>query len=170
MPNGRGACFEAVSFKNLCLLVPAALQICSGDGLDWEPGILGWIELLFFLMYQLSNIRVSPAFSAFCSPEQEFALWEPFFHFSNQRAAQGDKRDLPIPSDPSQPPPPLLLLPVSISAHLLEVSELKAEMDQGRQGSRGCIPGSPGESGLVSRGSQGLRSPLESRRGSLGAP
>ena len=36
--------------------------------------------------------------------------------------------------------------------------------DQGRQGSRGCIPGSPGESGLVSRGSQGLRSPLESRR------
>ena len=25
---------------------------------------------------------------------------------------------------------------------------------QGRQGSRGCIPGSPGESGLVSRGSQ----------------
>ena len=26
---------------------------------------------------------------------------------------------------------------------------------QGRQGSRGCIPGSPGESGLVSRGSQG---------------
>ena len=41
---------------------------------------------------------------------------------------------------------------------------------QGRQGSRGCIPGSHGESGLVSRGSQGLRSPLESRRGSLGAP
>ena len=32
------------------------------------------------------------------------------------------------------------------------------------------LPGSPGESGLVSRGSQGLRSPLESRRGSLGAP
>ena len=29
---------------------------------------------------------------------------------------------------------------------------------------------SAGESGLVSRGSQGLRSPLESRRGSLGAP
>ena len=28
----------------------------------------------------------------------------------------------------------------------------------------------PGESGLVSSGSQGLRSPLESRRGSLGAP
>ena len=28
----------------------------------------------------------------------------------------------------------------------------------------------PGESGLVSRGSQGLRSPLESRRGALGAP
>ena len=24
-------------------------------------------------------------------------------------------------------------------------------VDQGRQGSRGCIPGSPGESGLVSR-------------------
>ena len=35
---------------------------------------------------------------------------------------------------------------------------------QGRQGSRGCIPGSPRESGLVSRGSQGLRSPLESTR------
>ena len=33
-----------------------------------------------------------------------------------------------------------------------------------------CIPASPGESGLVTRGSQGLRSPLESRRGSLGAP
>ena len=34
-----------------------------------------------------------------------------------------------------------------------------------------CVfTGSPGESGLVSRGSQGLRSPLESRRGSLGAP
>ena len=31
---------------------------------------------------------------------------------------------------------------------------------QGRRGSRGCIPGSPGESGLVSRGSQGLLSPL----------
>ena len=41
---------------------------------------------------------------------------------------------------------------------------------QGRQGSRGCIPGSPGESDLVSRGSQGLRSPLESRQGSVGAP
>ena len=41
---------------------------------------------------------------------------------------------------------------------------------QGKQASRGCIPGSPGESDLVSRGSQGLRSPLESRRGSLGAP
>ena len=39
---------------------------------------------------------------------------------------------------------------------------------QGTQGSRGCIPGSPGESGLVSRGSQALRSPLETRRGSLG--
>ena len=34
---------------------------------------------------------------------------------------------------------------------------------------RGCISGSLGESGLVSRGSQGLRSPLEWRRGSLGA-
>ena len=41
---------------------------------------------------------------------------------------------------------------------------------QGRQGSRGCIPGSPGESGLISRASQGLCSPLESRPGSLGAP
>ena len=41
---------------------------------------------------------------------------------------------------------------------------------QGRQGCRGCIPGSPGESGLVSRGSQGLRPPLESRRGPLGTP
>ena len=35
---------------------------------------------------------------------------------------------------------------------------------------RGCIPGSPGESGLVSRGSQGLRPPLELRRGSLEPP
>ena len=40
---------------------------------------------------------------------------------------------------------------------------------KGRQGSRGCIPYSHGESGLVSRGSKGLRFPLESRRGSLGA-
>ena len=45
---------------------------------------------------------------------------------------------------------------------------------QGRQGSRGCIPGSPGESGLVSRGSQGLRSvrgdlSLQSRRWQEGA-
>ena len=37
------------------------------------------------------------------------------------------------------------------------------------QGSRGCIPDPPGESGLVSRGSKGLHSPLESRRVSLGA-
>ena len=40
---------------------------------------------------------------------------------------------------------------------------------QGRQGSRGCIPDSPGESGLVSKGMNGLCSPLESRRVSLGA-
>ena len=40
---------------------------------------------------------------------------------------------------------------------------------QGRQGSRGCIPGSPWVSGLVSRGSKGLRSPFESRRAPLGA-
>ena len=38
-------------------------------------------------------------------------------------------------------------------------------------GEPGGLPSmSPGESGLVSRGSQGLRSPLESRRGSLGVP
>ena len=41
---------------------------------------------------------------------------------------------------------------------------------QGRQGPRGCIADSPGESGLISRGSKGLHSPPESRRGSLGAP
>ena len=35
----------------------------------------------------------------------------------------------------------------------------------GRQGSQGCILGSPGESGLVLRGKKGLRSPVESRRG-----
>ena len=35
---------------------------------------------------------------------------------------------------------------------------------QGRQGSRGCIRDSPEELGLISRGSKGLRSPLESRR------
>ena len=40
---------------------------------------------------------------------------------------------------------------------------------QGRQGSRRCIPGSPGESGLAWRGSKGLRFPLKSRHGSLGA-
>ena len=40
---------------------------------------------------------------------------------------------------------------------------------QGRQGSRGCIVDSPGESGPVSNGSKEFRSPLESRRVSLGA-
>ena len=40
---------------------------------------------------------------------------------------------------------------------------------KGRQGSRGCVPDSPSESGLVSRGSKGLRSPPESPRGSFGA-
>ena len=40
---------------------------------------------------------------------------------------------------------------------------------QGRQGSRGCIVDSPGESGPVSNGSKVFRSPLESRRVSLGA-
>ena len=40
---------------------------------------------------------------------------------------------------------------------------------QGGQGSRGCFPDAPGESVLVSRGSEGLRSPLELRRVSLGA-
>ena len=39
----------------------------------------------------------------------------------------------------------------------------------GRQGYQGCIPDSPGESGLVPRGSKGLRCPLESRQGPLGA-
>ena len=39
----------------------------------------------------------------------------------------------------------------------------------GRQGSQGCILDSPGESGLVLRGKKGLRSPVESRRVSLGA-
>ena len=38
-PNGRGACFEAVSFKNLCLLVPAALPKFplkgSGEEVAW---------------------------------------------------------------------------------------------------------------------------------------
>ena len=40
---------------------------------------------------------------------------------------------------------------------------------QGRQGSRGYIPYSPGESGLISRGSKGLHSLLESRQVSLAA-
>ena len=39
----------------------------------------------------------------------------------------------------------------------------------GRQRSRHCILDSPGESGLVSRGSQGHRSPVKSRRVYLGA-
>ena len=38
---------------------------------------------------------------------------------------------------------------------------------QGRQGSRGCISDSPGESGLVSSGSKELQSPLELRGVSL---
>ena len=41
---------------------------------------------------------------------------------------------------------------------------------QGRQGSRGCIPCSPGESSLASWGSKGFCSPPESRRGYLGSP
>ena len=41
---------------------------------------------------------------------------------------------------------------------------------QRRQGSLGCIPDSPGESGLVSSGSKELRFPLESGRVSFGAP
>ena len=40
----------------------------------------------------------------------------------------------------------------------------------GQQESRGCIPDSPGESGLISIGSKELRSPLESRRLFFGAP
>ena len=40
---------------------------------------------------------------------------------------------------------------------------------KGRQGPQGYIADSPGESGLASRASQGLRSPLNSRRRSLGA-
>ena len=51
-----------------------------------------------------------------------------------------------------------------------ELDETYGDTTEDTSGERGCIPGSPGESGLVSRGSQGLRSPLESRRGSLGAP
>ena len=64
------------------------------------------------------------------------------------------------------PPPPIpCFLAILQSTYLPRPS-----CDFPGMGSRGCIPGSPGESGLVSRGSQGLRSPLESRRGSLGAP
>ena len=40
---------------------------------------------------------------------------------------------------------------------------------KGRQGSRGGVPDSPGESGLASRASKGPRSPLKSRCRSLGA-
>ena len=40
---------------------------------------------------------------------------------------------------------------------------------QERQGCRGCIPDSPGESGLLPSGSKEARSALESRRVSLGA-
>ena len=40
---------------------------------------------------------------------------------------------------------------------------------QGLQGSPGCNPDSPGESGLILRRSKGLHSPLQSRRVSLGA-
>ena len=39
-------------------------------------------------------------------------------------------------------------------------------MKRGQERERSCL-GRPGESGLVSRGSQGLRSPLESRRASV---
>ena len=56
---------------------------------------------------------------------------------------------------------------VLISSRLVSRTEFSSP---GATGTRGCIPDSPGESGLVSRASQGLRSPLESRRGSLGAP
>ena len=40
---------------------------------------------------------------------------------------------------------------------------------QRRQGSRGCIPDAPGETGIISSGSKEPRSALESRRVSLGA-
>ena len=40
---------------------------------------------------------------------------------------------------------------------------------QRRQGYQGCLPDSPGESGLFSIGSKELHAPLESRRVSLGA-
>ena len=54
--------------------------------------------------------------------------------------------------------------PALINAELIYNLMLK-----GRQGSRGCTPESPVESGLASRGSKGLRSSLEPGRGSLGA-
>ena len=41
--------------------------------------------------------------------------------------------------------------------------------NQGGQGSRGCFPDASGESVLVSRGSKGLRSPLQLQWVSLGA-
>ena len=47
--------------------------------------------------------------------------------------------------------------------HLVLCPETNVPL-QGRQGSRGCIPDSPVESGLVSSGSKELPSPLVSRR------
>ena len=57
-----------------------------------------------------------------------------------------------------------------LSGEALHIAVKRREAkSKGEKESGPCRVGT-GESGLVSRGSQGLRSPLESRRGSLGAP
>ena len=99
--------------------------------------------------------RVAAGFSSF---DEDFrlplglAVGSPISHSSSEGNLGGSARVTAGPKRPHQGVCPGTNIPL-----------------QGRQGSRGCISVSPGESGLVSRGSQGLRSPLESRRGSLGA-
>ena len=56
----------------------------------------------------------------------------------------------------------------AIIPHIVLCPETNVPL-QGRKGSRGYIPDSPRESGLISTGSKELRSPLESERVSLGA-
>ena len=73
------------------------------------------------------------------------------------------------PSSQSYACMPWRAIPGPISKRKRRLDSLEAAQGAPRDPRR-CIPGSPGESGLVSRGSQGLRSPLESRRGALGAP
>ena len=57
----------------------------------------------------------------------------------------------------------------AIRPHQVLIPETNVPLQE-RQGSRGCIPDSPGEAGLVLSGNKALRCPLKSRRVSHGSP